>query len=169
MSCDLHHHPGQSYYSSAGTAVAVSGNELNVVAQKIREAQRHSIEAISMAHPSGLQLTTDSIEKLWIHSEGADKPSEHAVMQALLLVREVEEISPSAPAATDIEGFEGDVLLHWNFGPRSISLVCPADRNRSIKLYKETVVDGRAATTGLINSPSASIVTANLRWIRQKN
>ena len=95
---------------------------------------------------------------------GDDFPTEHALRAVRRLLGEAAGISRINVLPSSIECFEGDVLMHWRFGGRGVSLIGPADAGKKPKLYRETVKGDLAATTSLKDAAAASDLVEWLQW-----
>jgi hypothetical protein len=96
---------------------------------------------------------------------GDDFPTEHALRSVKRLLGEAAGISRTNAPPSSIECFEGDVLMHWRFADRGISLISPADPAKRPKLYRETVKGDLAAITELKEGASSSDLVEWLQWV----
>jgi hypothetical protein len=100
-----------------------------------------------------------------ITSIGEDFPSKHALGIAKSLCADLDRILPRVVSFSDLEAFEGDLLLHWRSESRSVTLICPADSTRRRKLYREQLDDRLIKETDIAPSPRASDLAREIQWV----
>lgn len=96
---------------------------------------------------------------------GEDFPSKHALGIARSLCADLDRILPKVVSFSDIEAFEGDLLLHWRSESRAVTLICPADATRRVKLYRELLENGRAVKTDIAPNPRVSDLAREIQWV----
>jgi|ERR1019366_2248244 hypothetical protein len=94
-----------------------------------------------------------------------DFPSSHAMGIARSLCRDVDRIAGKIVSFSDLEAFEGDLLIHWRSADRSITLICPAGADRQAKLYREELRDGRFFRSDIKPEPRASDIALAIKWV----
>ena len=98
-------------------------------------------------------------------SSGEDFPSKHALRAARSLCADLDRILPKVVSFSDLEAFEGDLLLHWRSESRGVTLICPADSSRRTKLYREQMERGRGSKTDITPDPRASDLAREIQWV----
>jgi hypothetical protein len=96
---------------------------------------------------------------------GADFPSEHALQIGRVLCADLDRILPRVVSFTDLEAFEGDLLIHWRSETRSVTLICPADSTRKAKLYREEHDGNHTLKSDISPDPRASDVAREIQWV----
>jgi len=114
-----------------------------------------------------LELDVTFPETLRPVSEAAenDFPSAHAMDIARSLCRDVDRILGNIVTFSDIEAFEGDLLVHWRSSDRWITLICPSGRERKTKLYREELNEAKLLKSETIIEPQASDIAEAIRWV----
>ena len=95
-----------------------------------------------------------------------DFPSQHALGVARSLLYDVDRIFGLTSSFSDLESFDGDLLLYWRSGNCGIVLICPANGSRSPKIYREVLREGVAFETDLHQDPRASDLAGLINWVR---
>jgi hypothetical protein len=121
--------------------------------------------------PAALELTVsriDGFRQTATVVEDEDSPTTYALDTALTLLRNAQPMLPLSVAASRIEEFEGDLLVHWDFGDRGITLISPSDGTRRPKLYTETRSGVSAIRSDMIEDPTAVQVATQVQWLLEK-
>jgi hypothetical protein len=98
-----------------------------------------------------------------------DFPSRHALGLARSLCSDLDRILRKVISFSDLEAFEGDLLIHWRSGHRGVTLICPADSNRRAKLYREEIGPDRPLKTNISADPRASDLAREIQWVWNKD
>ena len=112
-----------------------------------------------------LDATFPEMLRLDITNCGEDFPSKHALGIARSLCADLDRILPKVVSFSDLEAFEGDLLLHWRSESRSVTLICPADSMRPAKLYREQLDNGRTTKTDIAPGPRVSDLAREIQWV----
>jgi hypothetical protein len=94
-----------------------------------------------------------------------DFPSHHAMATARSLCFDVDRILRSIVSFTDVEAFEGDLLIHWRSADRWTTLICPSGPDRKAKLYREELREGKLLHSDFAVGPRASDIASAIRWV----
>ncbi len=118
------------------------------------------------AGPCALKYALKQIETS-IESEPAeDRPTHFALEAARQLLEDAQRFTANAVAPSSIEGFEGDLILHWEVGDRGFALVFPAWADKPVRLYREVLADGVPVETSLRDDPSDMDVAEMMAWLQ---
>jgi hypothetical protein len=112
-----------------------------------------------------LDATFPEMLRLDITNGGDDFPSKHALGIARSLCADLDRILPRVISFSDLEAFEGDLLLHWRSDSRSVTVICPANSMRPAKLFREQLDNGRTAKTHIAPNPRASDLAKAIQWV----
>lgn len=115
-----------------------------------------AVEKLGWSLTSGPYALDWTVEQIAIAVEGEpteDRPTPYALQRAEELLRKLQPKLSSSVAPTVIEGFEHDLLLHWEFSGRGVVLTFPAWADKPIRLYVEQLVDGVPVETRLLHDP----------------
>jgi hypothetical protein len=96
----------------------------------------------------------------------ADFPSRYALSTARSLLSDVDRIFGLTASFSDLDSFEGDLLIHWRSGNAGIALICPSDSTRVAKVYRERVENDAAVESVLIENPRPSDIVGLIKWIK---
>jgi len=112
-----------------------------------------------------LDATFPEILRPDIMKRDGDFPTRHALDTARSLCSNLDRILPNVVSFSDLEAFEGDLLLHWRSDSRSVTLICPSDSTRRTKLYREQVQTGGSLKTDIAPDPRASDLAREIKWV----
>ena len=145
-------------YSSVIHAAALEGTPT-----MLRQAE--TVGWSLTAGPNALAYALTQVET-GVESEPAeDRPTPFALEAARQLLEDAQRFTANAVAPTSIEGFEGDLILHWEVGARGAALVFPAWADRPVRLYREVLDDGVPVETALQNDPSDMDIAVMMAWL----
>jgi hypothetical protein len=121
----------------------------------------------SFVGPDALSRTLCAIDKLCRGlPPREDTPSRIAHETAKRLLCEAQTIDLICAMPSTIEGSEGDLLIHWDIGSKSIVLVCPGTPGKAPQVYRE-VLSGNKATHSEMGDASPETLSAALAWVLQ--
>jgi hypothetical protein len=118
--------------------------------------QIQAVERLGWSLTSGPYALSWTIKQLAAAAEGEsaeDRPTSYALQRAEELLTRLQPKLANSVAPTLIEGFEGDLLLHWEFSGRGVVLTFPAWADRPIRLYVEQLNGGVPVGTSLKIDP----------------
>jgi hypothetical protein len=91
-----------------------------------------------------------------------DRPTKAVSDSAIKMIRTADECSLMYLAASEIESFEGDLLVHWTIRDKRVTLIVSGPDGR-IKLYKR----GKSNLSELIPNPAAIDLVSALTSLMQ--
>lgn len=118
------------------------------------------------AGPSALEYALKQVSEEIQAEPNEDKPTPFALETATKLLRSAQQLNPNSVAPGSIEGFEGDLILHWELGDRGAALVFPAWANKPVRLYREVLADGIPVRTELQDDPTGADVAGLMAWLQ---
>jgi len=124
------------------------------------------IQSGAVIGPDALTQTLahiDALSDAFLCTE--DTPSAHARDMAKRMLSEAQTYGPVYLGATTVEGFEGDLLLHWDTPTRSIVLICPSSSAKPPQIYSETLSGKHSADSNLLKDASPFDLWKSLEWI----
>jgi hypothetical protein len=91
-----------------------------------------------------------------------DRPTRAVSESAIKMIRNADECSLMYLAASEIESFEGDLLVHWAIREKRVTLIASGPDGR-VKLYKR----GKSNLSELIPNPTAIDLVSALTSLMQ--
>lgn len=116
--------------------------------------------------PCALDYALKQISEEMASEPEEDKPTPFALETASRLLKSAQQLSCNAVAPNSIEGFEGDLILHWELGDRGAALVFPAWANKPVRLYREVLAEGIPVNTALQDDPTGMDVASLMAWLQ---
>ena len=92
-----------------------------------------------------------------------DRPTGNVVLRLTTLLAESHAHAAIFIGASEVESFEGDLLVHWQSSGKRVTIISPRQEEQPLRLY-------RKLSTGwsqLMQDPSPTDVTAALQWSLQ--
>jgi hypothetical protein len=94
-----------------------------------------------------------------------DAATDHAKNTTHQLISGATRADTLSLKPSSIDQVEGDIIIRWQHGAKTLMLLSPAVETVAPKLYREIVRGNRVARTNLIDNPSATQLADSLRWI----
>lgn len=146
-------------YSSVIRAAEIEGTSRLV---RLSEAPGWLLTSGPCALEYAMKQIADDIES----EPEEDRPTPFALESATRLLREAQSLSFNAIAPSSVEGFEGDLILHWELEDRGAALVFPAWANKPVRLYREELAQGIPVQTELQDDPTGSDIVNLMTWLQ---
>ena len=109
---------------------------------------------------SAAEATLSEIDQTLKSEPSEDKPTAEIVSAAKAMIMGAAEPVPFFLAASEVEGFEGRLLVHWTLAAKRVTLIASGPEVR-MKLYKKT----HPTLSELIPNPSPADLHSALTWI----
>jgi hypothetical protein len=137
-------------------------------AQKIAAEYRQYAQAqdtfISrVVNGMAVEDTIRDIRSVALAETDEDRPDEAVIARAEAILRKANQHDPIYLEASEIEGFEGDLLIHWATEQKRLTLVSPKQPDQNLRLYRRMA---NGWTEHVPNPSPADIVTA-IKWVLQ--
>lgn len=113
--------------------------------------------------PTAVASTLAAIDRVVDTEDAEDRPSEYAKRRIVHLLAEAQNVSRIYIAASDVEGFEGSLLVHWTAHGKRVVLISPRSEDKPPSLYRK-VADGWSE---LMQDPTPTDLAASLAWVLQ--
>jgi hypothetical protein len=107
--------------------------------------------------------TIAEIDQVIAADSAEDRPSEETIRRVELLLKESHAHFPVYLAASEVESFEGALLIHWTTLNKRLTIISPRELDRPLKLYKRVA----SGWSQLTPNPSPVDLTAALQWVMQ--
>lgn len=150
----------------APTAVAISGQAIHRATSayyaQVSPAADSLISGILSA--CAVPSTIAEIDKVVASDPVEDRPTEETIRRAKHFLEEAHVHSPVYLTASEVESFEGDLLIHWTTPNKRIAIISPHQQNQPLKLYK-TISSG---WSNLMSNPSPVDLNLALQWVMQQ-
>lgn len=110
---------------------------------------------------SAIPITIAEITRTVEAEAPEDRPSDPVVQRAIQLLEEAHAQTSVYLAASEVEGFEGDLFIHWKTPKKRMTIISPRQPESALRLYKKL----STGWSQLIQNPSPADVTAGLAWV----
>ena len=107
--------------------------------------------------------TLADINEVVVSAPPEDRLIEETTLRAKHLLEEANAIAPIYLAASEVESFEGDLLIHWTTTNKRLTLISPREQDRPLKLYRR-IANGWSELTP---NPVANDLSSALLWVMQ--
>jgi hypothetical protein len=111
---------------------------------------------------SAASETTTEIDSMFRSEPLEDRPTKAVAEAAIRMIWDADTCSPMYLAASEIESFEGDLLVHWTIRGKRVTLIS-SNPDGHVKLYKS----GSSHLSELIPNPSAKDLVIALNSLMQ--
>ena len=97
--------------------------------------------------------------------DSADAATNNAIDAAQKIVNDASRANILSIAPTSIDQFEGDLLIRWQYSPKTMMLICPAGPGSLPQLYREVADTGNSAKTHLLSGATDSDLVNGMVWL----
>ena len=121
-------------------------------------------EDASIAHVLSAMAVEDTVTTILsvVAAESEeDRPTSAVVERAVALLRAAQIVEPIYLRASEVEGFEGDLLIHWRTPQKRVTLVAPKQSDQSVRLHKRRA----SGWSEFANAPSPADMVSALKWL----
>jgi hypothetical protein len=105
----------------------------------------------------------DELSNVLLRTE--DTPTAHARDSVKRMLSAAQTYGPIYLGANTVEGFEGDLLIHWDTLTRSVVLISPAIATKASQVYTETLSGNHPVRSALLKNASPFDLWKSLKWL----